>query len=112
MATSTKNTKFSTRAAKQPKDHQAAEDTIFEIETSEGTLRVPKLKLPAHYLLDGETQESQIMTILVKENADETATEILGKLDGLGEESEFVEVMDIWQKASGIDMGESSASPK
>lgn len=112
MAKSTKNTKFSTKASKTPKDHLPAEDQYIEIETTEGLLRVKPISMTAGDILwgDDDVSEKQITKEMIVKNADPEALELIKKLNSFGEESEFYEVMEFWQKASGLDLGESSAS--
>lgn len=111
MAKSTKNTKFTTKAAKTPKDHLPDQDELLEIETSAGVVKVHPIRMAAEEVFnvdesDGRTETRRI----IENNATKAAQKIIWSLNAFGEDSEFMEFMTIWQKASGIDLGESKAS--
>lgn len=110
----TKTAAYATTRSKTLKDNLPAKEELFAIETSVGVIRVPKIRLTAAQIFDpaleNDAKGTATTRLMITSNADETAQELIFSLDAVGEDSEFAEFMQIWQRASGIDLGESKAS--
>ena len=99
--------KLITTAAKGPQDHRPAKDTIFDIETSEGIIQMRPLRITYGFIEDSaDKTEQQIMIEMIDRFIVPESKPVMRELD----EVELNQFMDLWQEASGVDLGESSAS--
>lgn len=102
-----KNKQFATKSAKSPQDHRAGKDEVFSIETSAGIVQMRPIRLTYGFIEDSaEKSEQQIMIDMIDRHIVGESKSVLRELD----EVEIEEFMEVWQEASGVDLGESSAS--
>lgn len=100
-------TKLTTKRAKLPKDKRPKRNEVFDIETSEGTIQVRTLVFRFKNLREMvEDSEQTMMVNLFESHVLEDSIPTLDELD----EEELMDLMEVWQEASKVDLGEYSAS--
>lgn len=99
--------KLQTKKAKLPKDKLPKKDEVFTIETSEGDISLRCMRLGISHMRKAlEKGEAELTLDMVDEHILDESRETLEKLDV----EELFEVVEVWQEASGVDLGESKAS--
>lgn len=102
-----KNKTFATKSAKTPNDHKPAKDAVLEIETSVGVVKTHPLRITYGMMKElKDMSELDVSIKMIDSVVLEESQEIILDLD----QDELEEFMDVLQEASGVQLGESSAS--
>lgn len=107
MATKKPNRTFATKSAKVPQDHKPPKDAVLEIETSVGVVKIRPMRITFGLMRQYKDSNEQTMVLsLIGDSLLDESQPVMDEID----ETELEEFMEVWQEASGVDLGESSAS--